>query len=317
MNKTEQNGQSNKDVRQDVKFEQLVNTTRGGEYLLSTHKKVLELPLHFKLGMSIEDSYKEFYDKYVYLLERCNVNVEIINIAYQLGRGLLDTVRDYLNGKIVSAYNRFEQAMSQIANYLPLVQVDSRVFYRMRNGKALTDIKEFWHIPFDKNYLSRSERFSIEGYPILYLGYSKHVCELEIQKGSLAALKLNESIDRVLDLTLGQGDGKRLLQDSDLMKIYPLIASCYVVPYYSVFSKTICAPDNPSFREEYIIPQFLTVYLKEKGVANGIIYYTVKDPNLNPNDTGEKDPRNLALFTTRVKGKNHDEELMNKFTINI
>ena len=177
------------------------------------------------------------------------------------------------------------------------------------------NIEDFYHLPFDKIHLSKSERFSIEGYPCLYLGYSKRVCEIEISSGSLAQFFLKETLNRILDLTLGQGEGKKDISEINLVKVYPLIASCYIVPFYSTIQEKECRPSKSFFREEYIIPQLLTLYLKEEDIADGIIYYSVKDPNLDTQGKGENDFRNLVLFTNRENntGEIFDSELINKF----
>jgi len=90
-----------------------------------------------------------------------------------------------------------------------------------------------------------------------------------------------------------------------------LIAACYVV-------NTV--PENidkrqAKFREEYIIPQLLSLYVKEnlvneaaKAVATegkkedqreiwGIRYYTVNNGGLDPEGQGENDYRNIMFFT--------------------
>lgn len=311
MNTTE------KEKKKSISFAQLIDAIEYNNYRLSSGKKVLELPLYFVLGKSVLSCYEEFYDKYNTLLQDEQVDEDIRKTAKKLSDGLLETVKNYLNGKIATSYSNFRNAMSHIEGILPLVQVEERDFYRMRSDLGLTDTKDFWHIPFNKVYLSKSERFSIEGYPILYLGYSKNVCEKEISEGSLAKFSLKRPISDVLDLTLGQGEGMRFLSDDQLMKVYPLIASCYVVPFYSILKEKECRPTCAFFREEYIIPQFLTMYLKDEKKAKGIIYYSVKDPNLKVYGKDEDDLRNLALYTSRNDGEIYDKQLMDYFEIKL
>lgn len=310
-------GTSEKGKKQPITFSQLIKVIKYNNYRLSSGKNVLELPLYFALGKSFLSSYKEFFEKYNNLLHEENVDEDIRNTAKDLSDDLYKTVEKYLDGDIFTSYKLFCDAMSHIEGILPLVPINEGVFYRMRSDLGLTLRKDFWHIPFDKVYLSKSERFSIEGYPILYLGFSKHVCEIEISEGSLAEFSLNKPIYDVLDLTLGQGEGKRLLSDEKLIKVYPLIASCYIVPFYSILTNKECKPKNIFFREEYIIPQFLTMYIKAKKLAKGIIYYSVKDPNLNISGTGENDLRNLALYTSRIEGEIYDKQLMDYFDIKL
>ncbi|MBQ9231196.1 MAG: RES domain-containing protein [Prevotella sp.] len=314
MNKTNNDHSSNTHI-----FQQLVNSAKSQAYPIYSGKNVMELPLYFAFGKSFSDNYDNFASQYLDNLRGNNLDSDTINLVDNLIKNLRKTINEYLNGKLASAYSSFKDAMELIKSLLPIKTIHNRIFYRMRANGGITDIKEFYHIPFDKIYLSQSERFSIEGYPCLYLGYSKHVCEIEVSGGSLAKFALKEPLDNILDLTLGQGDGKKDIPEIDLVKIYPLIASCYIVPFYSIMQKKECRPDKSFFREEYIIPQLLTLYLKEEGIANGIIYYSVKDPNLDLQGIGEKDFRNLVLFTNRENNtnENYDNELISKFDITL
>ena len=302
-------------------FQQLTKTVIHSGYELYSGKKVLELPLYFSLGFSFEDNFKNFTSQYLQLLKDNNVDSKIIKTVENLTKNLLKTVNEYLNGKVESAYMSFKDAIKPIKDLLPIKKtIDNGVFYRMRTESRLTEETEFYHIPFNQVHLSKNERFSIDGYPCLYLGYSKRVCELEVTSdGSLAQLTLKKPLSKILDLTLGQGEKRKDISEIDLVKVFPLIACCYIVPFYSSLKKKECPPQNSSFREEYIIPQLLTLYLKENGLANGIIYYSVKDPNLDINGRGEKDYRNLVLFTKRIinKATKYDMRLMNKFNIEL
>lgn len=300
-------------------FQQLVDSVRRIRYPLHSGKNVMELPLYFALGMSFIENYRCFSTQYLKLLNDNDVEIEVIRIVEELTNKLLETVDNYLNGKVASSYKSFSKAMEPIKDILPIKNVVNMTFYRMRSEGGLKDKKDFWHIPFDKIHLSKSERFSIEGYPCLYLGYSKRVCELEITNGSLAKFVQKKPVEQILDLTIGQGDRKEDILGIDLVKVYPLIASCYIVPFYSALQGKECRPITSFFREEYIIPQLLTLYLKEEGLANGIIYYSVKDPNLDIHGNGENDLRNLVLFTNykNITDEMYDKELMDYFDISI
>lgn len=300
-------------------FQQLINSVRRIRYPLYSGKNVMELPLYFALGKSFKDNYINFSSQYLKLLDDNNVDDDTVEIVDNLTKNLCRTFNEYQKGKIISAYSYFKEAIEPIKGILPIKTLQNGSFYRMRADDGITDKTEFYHLPFDKIHLSKSERFSIEGYPCLYLGYSKHVCEMEISSGSLAKFALKEPLNKILDLTLGQGDGEKDISEIDLVKVYPLIASCYIVPFYSVIQERECRPDKSFFREEYIIPQLLTLYLKEEGIANGIIYYSVKDPNLDPHGKGENDLRNLVLFTNIENNTSEmfDNELIDKFEISL
>ena len=266
-----------------------------------------------------DDNFDNFTSQYLKNLKGNDVDSDTVNLVEEFIKNLRITIIEYFNGKLVSAYSTFKDAMEPIKEILPIKTVQSKTFYRMRAEGEKKKKKEYYHLPFDKIHLSKSERFSIEGYPCLYLGYSKHVCEIEISSGSLAKFTLKEPLNKILDLTLGQGDGDNDISEIDLVKVYPLIASCYIVPFYSVIQERECRPNKSFFREEYIIPQLLTLYLKETGIANGIIYYSVRDPKLDVQGRDEKDLRNLVLFTNRENDtrERYDRTLIDKFDITL
>ena len=286
-------------------FQQLINSAKCQAYPLYSGKNVMELPLYFAFGKSFNDNFDNFTSQYLKNLKGNDVDSDTVNLVEEFIKNLRITIIEYFNGKLVSAYSTFKDAMEPIKEILPIKTVQKK--------------KEYYHLPFDKIHLSKSERFSIEGYPCLYLGYSKHVCEIEISSGSLAKFTLKEPLNKILDLTLGQGDGDNDISEIDLVKVYPLIASCYIVPFYSVIQERECRPNKSFFREEYIIPQLLTLYLKETGIANGIIYYSVRDPKLDVQGRDEKDLRNLVLFTNRENDtrERYDRTLIDKFDITL
>lgn len=303
-------------------FQNLIDAVLHNEYQLSSGKNVLELPFYVPLGKSIVDGYNEFLEKYKQLLTNYKeepVYAEAINSVNIIGKGVLNTIEKYLNGDVFASYSAFKNMFDEIEKMFPHETVsEGRTFYRMRATGGLHAAEDFYHIPYDKIHLSKSERFSIAGYPCLYLGYSKHVCELEISKGSdsIAKFVLKEPIGNVLDLTLGQAGGMRSMPEEQLVKVFPLIAACYIVPFYSSINGNENRPDISFFREEYIIPQLLTAYLREKETYNGIIYYSVKDPNLKTDGVGEDDLRNIVLFTNHGN-ESYDKDLMRKFEITL
>jgi len=309
-----------KGSRGDV-FNSLVDfVEKHKDYTLYSKKNVLELPLYFIRGRDFNECLEDFCSKYNQLV---NDYPDIDKITQEtvctLTSKLKKTIDDYLNGKVASAYSQFKEAMEPIKDFLPIKSVEKRVFFRMRAEEGLKDKKDFYHLPFNMIHLSKNERFSIDGYPCLYLGYSKSVCKKEILSGTIATFMLDEKLDGILDLTLGQGDEKKDIPDINLVQIYPLIALCYIVPFYCTVYEKECRPDKSFFRVEYIIPQLLTLYLREESMAKGIIYYTVKDPNLNLQGKGEDDFKNIVLFTNRENNNSekYDEELMDKFTISL
>lgn len=75
---------------------------------------------------------------------------DTIGIVEELTKELRDTVDEYLNGKVKSAYSSFKSAIELIKEILPVKPIHNRTFYRMRADGGITDEKEFYHLPLTK-----------------------------------------------------------------------------------------------------------------------------------------------------------------------
>ena len=270
-------------------------------------KSVLWLPVQVPQNVSVANMLEDLYEKYISLI---NEHTPIdSNYVSTICKTIIRVLKTYLTGDVIKAYELFGSMMDKYIKDFPAQDVETDVqFYRMRKDMDLTDTKEFYHLPTSMREICSSERFSIAGYPCLYLGYSKNDCLVEVSStGSMIGLSLKAGHwIKVLDLTFSkeQEEGNSL---EEYLKAFPMIAACYVVLMNKVYT------DEAKFREEYVIPQMLTSYLKHNGYFNGIRYYSVRNENLNPFGRNEKDYRNLVLFPNLDTTPDYDMELMNKF----
>ena len=289
-----------------VDYKKLVELAERA-YRSKNGKAVLYLPVQVPQNVSVVNMLEDLFEKYI-LLIRNHTNLEH-DFVRKISETIIRVLKCYLTGDVINAYKLFSTMMDEYIENIPSKFVETDVlFYRMRKGLDLTDIKEFYHLPIFKREICSAERFSIAGYPCLYLGYSKNDCYVEVSKtGSMIGLSLNDgNLIKVLDLSFSkeQEDGKSL---EEYLKAFPLIAACYVVLMNKVNT------DEAKFREEYVIPQMLTSYLKHRGTFDGICYYSVRNENLNTLGRNEEDYRNLVLFPNLNSTPDYDMELMNKF----
>jgi hypothetical protein len=89
---------------------------------------------------------------------------------------LIDSLSYYQDGQVFKAYNIFENAMNEMQDHFAYLDIRNFRFFRIRpeTKKATYKRKELFHIPFEKNYLIRTSRYSIPGFPCLYLGASAY-----------------------------------------------------------------------------------------------------------------------------------------------
>ena len=314
-------------------YQKMVNIAEAEErykYCVPFERQtILNFPLQIEKKYTMYEYLDMIFKKYYELLEKVGA-CEIKKDAKELGDAILESLRVYYNGNTIKAYEMLEKKLSNIFSGLKEIIVENDIkhrqsFYRMRAETNLNSAEDFYHTPFNKRYFCGPQRFSVPGYPTLYVAYSKSCCMVEM-KGyhSLGKFKyVGKGKVKILDLTMnppiGGKKGEQPIHEKIFLKYWPLIEACYVV-------NTV--PENidkrqAKFREEYIIPQLLSLYVKEnlvnkkedQGEIWGIRYYTVNKEDLNPRGTGENDYRNIMFFTEYDENSQtpYDMELMKKF----
>lgn len=293
----------------------------GKKYLLYNDHDVLYLPLHVPVGIPMLLFMKDFFEKYVSLigesteiLKKFDVDVDgVIKNVCKFREAYIQMHKAILSGNADTAYQEMATVLSQNEFFIKteIKRQDSPLLlYRARTGINWTQKEDFYHIPFNKTYLCDSYRFSIAGYPSLYVGYSKEVCKKEMrgEDCSCIAMELNGEIP-VIDLTWNNKDVKQGLTNI-FLQAYPIIAACYVVPFFCNNMKKECPDVKQKFKEQYIFPQFITMFIKEHLGVDGIVYFTTRDENL---DSQKDDSKNVAFFPKYSDNKLYDNELLEKF----
>jgi len=195
------------------------------------------------------------------------------------------------------------------------------------------DINEFYHVPFSKRHLVGSQRFSIPGLPLLYLGSSILTIEKELEAKESSDLEysaflpsyshfynykifdLKNSINNLLENNLPgimgadipfsyDGDDNTSFQPRFTQEIQSniLLQIC-----------TFPTELKSSFIPEYVIPQILTVALQEKGF-NGLSFPSTKCfESLKGNHRFSSHHLNYVVFTKYNSKKDNDGDLLSRF----
>ena len=191
------------------------------------------------------------------------------------------------------------------------------IFYRMRkaNNYKRYEETEMFHVPFEKNYLTKNERFSISGFPSLYLGKSIYVCWEEMGRPDFdhanVALYKNLKECEVIDLCFPTN-----INDS--------VGSLLTLPLILSSSLIVLHPES-DFKPEYIIPQLLmqclVKYNKDNGNAiDGIKYDSIhifnKDSFYSCNETGHESLyENYVFPAKKVEEEGQCEKLKEIFSL--
>ena len=222
-----------------------------------------------------------------------SVVFDLLSETAKICEVILDGLACYFKGFPSVAYEEIERVFTadgcHLLNLLPQYQIDRGTFYRIRKGTAFRERKEFFHTPFERRALCDTRRYSIQGYPSLYLTTSLETAVREQDAveapGNYSFAKFrNTRHIRVVDLSLPSKLPLNFWSQYSLVLFYPLIVSC---------SLKVKHPDHP-FKPEYIIPQILFEMIRLHGREfDGVCYTSTKYPRPDFTDYSQ---RNLVIY---------------------
>ena len=172
--------------------------------------------------------------------------------------------------ELFTTLGELESRMSSENSY----KMSANVFFKGRIMETCREVKkkDLLHIPFNKRYKVRNQRYSVSGCPFIYLGKSSYIDWLELGKPNFNTLYLSgfevKAEVKLLNMCYTSTDCIQVVSPrrEDLLA-YPLIyASSFKVPYER--------KDEP-FVPEYVIPQIL-MQCALKNNARGVCYYSTK-----------------------------------------
>ncbi|MGO4108708.1 hypothetical protein [Paenibacillus sp. YAF4_2] len=246
-------------------------------------------------------TYKELIkNKNHYFIEGAN-QLKLINVLSDAEIKVINKVCDaienslnkYYEGQPSEAYNLIKPAIDQISCYFDSFRLfnisEGPRLYRIRkNQSMLTNKKDLFHIPFEERTLVSTQRYSIPGFPCLYMGSSIYTCLEELrsvgttQDVYVSSFKINKGVSfidlgcppRVATATVDSLINSPVERFNTLKAIYvcwPLIAACSVQ----------VKEDSRPFKPEYIIPQLLLQWVRNSTQFEGIRFFTSRSSNYN------------------------------------
>lgn len=246
-----------------------------------------------------------------YILESENLgqfesfNPKFFKSCYEnLNKGILQTINEYYNGNPDLAYQKLEKTIKEsgVKGFLPPpVEIPCKNFYRTRvmEGNYPVSRGKLFHIPFEKRRYINTQRYSIPGFPTLYLSSSLYVAWEEMRRPEFEKLKAvrirNTKTIKCFDLTTERYSNDYVYSpdpsilsskerdDMYAMMIWPLIAACSFKVY----------DDKAPFKPEYIIPQLMLQYVRKNNKIDGIKFSSTHIDLNNENIIGEM--YNLAI----------------------
>jgi hypothetical protein len=236
----------------------------------------------------------------------------IIERQIFLVKKIEESIDSYYNGKPREAYNKLISGLnSNLKNYQPLLNIRNfkinSDFYRLRynNENYPLPSEKMFHIPYELRGKVKTQRFSIPGFPSLYLGTTVYVCWEELNRPNLnefqaVRLKSVKPI-KVVDLSPPSTTNQTEYNYYKYLMTWPLVFAS------SVKVRNV----KDEFKPEYIIPQLLLQWVRENEEIDGIAYQTTHIDTSKKSSKGEF--INLVLPVRENKTKGLCKQLQQKF----
>lgn len=289
----------------------IIEISKPDFFTFAGHEE-LDLPKRWD-GNDFQVTLKSLYKTYESILSPCITPAEFDSV-HSICDAILKCIEQYHNGFPNMAFQHMEQIMRDLFKYPLMIykksgltglndDIDPLMLFRIRNVQNNIHYlrKDIFHTPYNLRSKISTCRYSISGYPCLYLGTSLDLCleeakiesfidstiasRFKIQRNMHTnemtsidvielALKPKDFIIHNQDSNHRRGDktiGRERkfdeldLNDTDVMSKYlywyPLIAA----------SSFIRANKKDPFASEYIIPQLLMQWIRKKWKSNKLI----------------------------------------------
>ena len=183
---------------------------------------------------------------------------DVLGKIDEYSKKIFKVVEEYLMGDIAGSINKLKKSLiveTQIdgptATYYADAHIPNNILYRCRkNEEERFETMDLFHVPFDKRGIVSTMRFSVPGFPCLYMGSSPYCCWKELntpREFTIAELKYKGTVS-ALDLRF-KINYKEEYEVYNYLKLYPFRIACSI----PVSKKR----QNDKFKPEYIIPQLL------------------------------------------------------------
>lgn len=228
---------------------------------------------------------------------------------------IVETLVQYFKGLPSESVTAFEKRMLANKKHLflliPQLTIESNAYYRVRPnpGFDLTKGKDLFHVPFDLRIHCGSYRYSIPGYPSLYLAKRLNVAKLETEIKDCdvyyAACFRPKRALCFIDLALPPLFNS-ISDRYSFLVFYPLMMACGLQVRYS----------EAPFKPEYVLPQVMAQVFRlheNKDSFDGFSYVSTKVVKPNFMDI------NMRNFVLWIKGADEEsgysQQLADIFTV--
>lgn len=221
------------------------------------------------------------YIEYLHLSMFCDIlsQEDYAKLEY-IGKEIQSILKTYLSGQSGEAYKKLSDLLDSLSfNWDNMsYRIDhENAFIRIRStSDNLRKRTDMFHVPFNKRQLISKQRYSIEGFPCLYLSGCAYTSWLELNRPEFSSIwassfrpsKEMKLLDMAftlnsLEINHTQYQQKHL---KDLLCLYIfVIATSYRVKYPSAY-----------FHEEYILSGLILQWITKNSTFVGLRYLSTK-----------------------------------------
>lgn len=267
------------------------------------------------------DCYQEFFHSEL-KYEIAEEDHESISSGIEkLNTTIKRSIKASFNGYLGDSHFEFNIGLKSLLEAVKLDtdyiwQFQGGLFFRLSNFDPTTDKlykHRIFHCPFEYRTKVKSQRFSIPGFPTLYLGEDILVCAKELD---FEISKSNEFIGSVFYNTEPLKIMKLLrIEDFLTRKSCDLGSPRSTNSFFLLFPLLIGSSFkvfNPKsdFKPEYIIPQLLMSFIRKHNDFDGIMYPSTR---IDYSKIKGDHPYNYAFPVKESKSKGYCESLEKKF----
>lgn len=308
--------------------------TKGFKNMSFEHSEFQKLLIRFSKS-GIQRNFKTYQDDLVkdmtkvfesyitmiekFLNEQSNISESELynkinnNLPYikSLSEAIKKSTIDFLSGNIRQAYNVFSDILDDLIIRNCLQCLTKNLSHWSNMGQALFRVRvsdipisnreDMFHIPFTKRSLVKTQRYSVEGLPCLYLGTSLYICWQELgtpdlDKLYISAYRTSQEAKELGILDLAYTLDSLRYPETSLFKFFDdidendaEIQSAYLTLWPLVIACSYVKKERTaSFNPEYIIPNLLMQKISSDREMNisGIAYYSTKSDKIDSDRFG-------------------------------
>jgi hypothetical protein len=296
---------------------------------------VCELPRERDASISLSEQLQRMYSEFLDALGAAASANDVCASAWRekalikkASGKIASAVMSYLSGSPFQSATTLRQGLKLLQPHLARLiapRQDLSNLFRVREVDSLANAqrKDIFHVPFELRHRVTSQRYSISGWPSLYLGASLMVCWEEMgrpafHKLSVACFDAKKN-RAVLDFGYRPSVAAALHEPDDEHEtrfFTPAYMTSFIICWPLLAACSISAHHRGSpFVEEYIVPQQLLQWLRDEAFnIDGIRYFSMRVGQA----VGAERLAINYVFPVRTDARNgHCKELKRRFTFTL